>query len=157
MGGAICISEVIAISPSNLDSSLCFFHPSVSHDVLSETHKFPEAFSCLQDKVLPCYGDSFLNVWSGGASQGPLQTYGMRICILNRSPLRTTCPASRMVPLLSSLHFYLAILASLPSFQCSNLLLKSVHLTITTCLQSLLQSQTPFKVLSTESSQQLLR
>ena len=27
-------SEVIDISPSNLDSSLCFFQPSVSHDVL---------------------------------------------------------------------------------------------------------------------------
>ena len=26
--------EVIDISPSNLDSSLCFFQPSVSHDVL---------------------------------------------------------------------------------------------------------------------------
>ena len=25
-GGVICISEVIDISPSNLDSSLCFFH-----------------------------------------------------------------------------------------------------------------------------------
>ena len=33
-GDVICISEVIDISPSNLDSSLCFFHPSVSHDVL---------------------------------------------------------------------------------------------------------------------------
>ena len=33
-GGVICISEVIDISPSNLDSSLCFFQPSVSHDVL---------------------------------------------------------------------------------------------------------------------------
>src|SRR5574338_461812 len=31
-GGVICISEVIDISPSNLDSSLCFFQPSVSHD-----------------------------------------------------------------------------------------------------------------------------
>ena len=29
-----CISEVIDISPSNLDSSLCFFQSSVSHDVL---------------------------------------------------------------------------------------------------------------------------
>ena len=29
-----CISEVIDISPSNLDSSLCSFQPSVSHDVL---------------------------------------------------------------------------------------------------------------------------
>ena len=33
-GGVICISEVIDISPSNLDSSLCFFQPSISHDVL---------------------------------------------------------------------------------------------------------------------------
>ena len=32
--GVICISEVIDISPSNLDPSLCFFQPSVSHDVL---------------------------------------------------------------------------------------------------------------------------
>ena len=32
--GVICISEVIDISPSNLDSSLCFFQSSVSHDVL---------------------------------------------------------------------------------------------------------------------------
>src|SRR5574341_1409920 len=33
-GGIICISEVIDISPSNLDSSLCFFQSSVSHDIL---------------------------------------------------------------------------------------------------------------------------
>ena len=33
-GGVTCISEVIDISPSNLDSSLCFFQSSVSHDVL---------------------------------------------------------------------------------------------------------------------------
>ena len=26
-GGVICISEVIDISPGNLDSSLCFFQP----------------------------------------------------------------------------------------------------------------------------------
>ena len=32
--GVICISEVIDISPGNLDSSLCFFQPSTSHDVL---------------------------------------------------------------------------------------------------------------------------
>ena len=30
----MCISEVIDISPGNLDSSLCFFQPRVSHDVL---------------------------------------------------------------------------------------------------------------------------
>ena len=33
-GGVICISEVIDISPSNLDSSLCFIQPGISHDVL---------------------------------------------------------------------------------------------------------------------------
>ena len=33
-GSVICISEVIDISPGNLDSSLCFIQPSVSHDVL---------------------------------------------------------------------------------------------------------------------------
>ena len=33
-GGVICISQVIDISPSSLDSSLCFFQPSISHDVL---------------------------------------------------------------------------------------------------------------------------
>ena len=32
-GGVIWVSEVMDISPSNLDSSLCFFQPSVSHDV----------------------------------------------------------------------------------------------------------------------------
>ena len=31
---SICISEVIDISPGNLDSSLCFFQSSISHDVL---------------------------------------------------------------------------------------------------------------------------
>ena len=33
-GGVICISEVIDISPGNLDSSLCFIQPSILHDVL---------------------------------------------------------------------------------------------------------------------------
>ena len=33
-GGIICKSEVIDISPSNLDSSLCFFQSSISHHVL---------------------------------------------------------------------------------------------------------------------------
>ena len=32
--GIICTSEVVDISPSNLDSSLCFSQSSVSHDVL---------------------------------------------------------------------------------------------------------------------------
>ena len=33
-GGVICISEVVDISPGNLDSSLCFIQSSISHDVL---------------------------------------------------------------------------------------------------------------------------
>ena len=32
-GGVICISEVIDISPCNLDSSLCFIQPTILHDV----------------------------------------------------------------------------------------------------------------------------
>ena len=32
--GIICISEVLDISPGNLDSNLCFIQPSISHDVL---------------------------------------------------------------------------------------------------------------------------
>ena len=32
-GGVICISEVIDISPSNLDSSLCFIQPGISHGI----------------------------------------------------------------------------------------------------------------------------
>ena len=32
---SVCISEVIDISPGNLDSSLCFIQPDISHDVLS--------------------------------------------------------------------------------------------------------------------------
>ena len=33
-GGVICISEVIDVSPGNLDSSLCFIQTGISHDVL---------------------------------------------------------------------------------------------------------------------------
>ena len=33
-GCIICISEVIDISPGNLDSSLCFIQPGISHDIL---------------------------------------------------------------------------------------------------------------------------
>ena len=33
-GGVLCISEVIDISPSNLDSTLCFIQPGISHEVL---------------------------------------------------------------------------------------------------------------------------
>ena len=33
-GGVICMSEIIDISPGNLDSSVCFFQPSVSYDIL---------------------------------------------------------------------------------------------------------------------------
>ena len=38
-GSVICISEVINISPGNLDSSLCFIQPSISPDVLCKLNK----------------------------------------------------------------------------------------------------------------------
>src|SRR5574340_282037 len=51
-GGAICISEVIDISPGNLDSSLCFFQPSISHDVLcGEGNGIPLQYSCLENPI----------------------------------------------------------------------------------------------------------
>ena len=37
LSGKPCISEVIDISPGNLDSSLCFIQPTISHDVLHPT------------------------------------------------------------------------------------------------------------------------
>ena len=33
-GGVICMSEVIDISPGNLNSSLCFIQPGISYDML---------------------------------------------------------------------------------------------------------------------------
>ena len=33
MSGVICLSEVIVISPGNLDSTLCFIQPRILHDV----------------------------------------------------------------------------------------------------------------------------
>ena len=33
-GGVICISKVIDVSPSILDSSLCLTQPGISHDAL---------------------------------------------------------------------------------------------------------------------------
>ena len=35
ISGIICISEAVNISPGNLDPSLCFIQPGISHDVLS--------------------------------------------------------------------------------------------------------------------------
>ena len=34
LGGVLCLSEVIDIFPSNLDSSLRFIQPNILHDVL---------------------------------------------------------------------------------------------------------------------------
>ena len=33
-GVSSAVSEVVDVSPGNLDSSLCFIQPSISHDVL---------------------------------------------------------------------------------------------------------------------------
>ena len=38
---SICISEVIDISPGNLDSNLCFIQSNISHDVLCISYFFP--------------------------------------------------------------------------------------------------------------------
>ena len=52
--GIICIFEVIDISLSNLDSSLCFIQPSVSHDVLCQNHRTIQLYN---SKVNPNVND----------------------------------------------------------------------------------------------------
>ena len=53
-GGIICISEVICISPSNLDSSLCFLQPIIIQLLLLFANKGPNNQS---------YGFSSSHVW----------------------------------------------------------------------------------------------
>ena len=70
-GSVICVSEVTDISPGNLDSSLCFLQPSISHDVLSQlqiyfvtfniqfllltTKREPLGLMVLQAKISRCF------------------------------------------------------------------------------------------------------
>ena len=61
-GGTICISEVINVFPSNLDSSLCFIQPTFSHDVLScklnkQVYSFPnlEPVCCSMSSSNCCF------------------------------------------------------------------------------------------------------
>ena len=62
-GGIICISEVIDISPSNLDSSLCFIKPCISHDTLHISYISRVTIYSL-DKLLSQFGTSLLfHVW----------------------------------------------------------------------------------------------
>ena len=60
-GGVICISEVIGISPINLDSSLWFIQLCISHDVLCVEVKESDniqpchtPFPILNQSVVPC-------------------------------------------------------------------------------------------------------
>ena len=59
-GGVICISEVIDISPSDLDSSLGFIQPGISHFVYKLNKHGdniqPEItlFSILNESIVPC-------------------------------------------------------------------------------------------------------
>ena len=46
-GGVICIFEVTDISSGNLDSSLCFFQPSIYKVVLVSAIQWSEFFICL--------------------------------------------------------------------------------------------------------------
>ena len=68
-GGVICISEVIDISPDNLDSSLCFFPSSVSHDGLCIEVKAGWQYTALTysfsylEPVCCSMSSSFLNVY----------------------------------------------------------------------------------------------
>ena len=48
-GGVIGISEVVVISPGNLDSSLCFIQPIISHD-----HNHDGVITHLEPDILEC-------------------------------------------------------------------------------------------------------
>ena len=56
----ICISEVIDISPSNLDSSLCFIQPGISHDAYKlnkesdNIQPWCTPFPILNQSIIPC-------------------------------------------------------------------------------------------------------
>ena len=58
-GGIICISEIIDISPGNLDSSLCFIQSSISHKYSAYVKISRETISSL-DMLLPLFGTSLL-------------------------------------------------------------------------------------------------
>ena len=58
--GVICISEVIDISAGNLNSSLCFIQPSVSHDVLCIKVKINRMTICSLDGLLSQFGASLV-------------------------------------------------------------------------------------------------
>ena len=61
-GGAICISQIIDISPGNLDSSLCFIQPNILHNVLcihlneqgDNIQPGPTPFLIWNQSVVPC-------------------------------------------------------------------------------------------------------
>ena len=58
-GFELALGEVIDISPGNLDSSLCFFQSSISHDVLCiKLNKQGEIYSL--DVLLLLFGTSLL-------------------------------------------------------------------------------------------------
>ena len=65
-GGVICISEVIDISPGNLESSLCFIQPSVSHDVLCIEVKISRVTIYSLDVLLSLFGKMVqINLFGG--------------------------------------------------------------------------------------------
>ena len=72
MGGIICISEVIDISPGNLDSSLCFIQSSTNRTLCTRTHVKGAVTPKETDLDLPVsVQESPVEAWvSGGLLQG---------------------------------------------------------------------------------------
>ena len=80
-GGVICISEVIDISPCNLDSSLCFILPGILYDILSAAKSLQSCLTLcdprdgsppgspipgiLQARTLEWVAISFSSAWKG--------------------------------------------------------------------------------------------
>ena len=81
-GGVICISEVIDISPGNLDSSLCFFQPSVSHGSLGLVIilQIQDASNCLfyQHDILCVKYFQVIPIKTSHRASPPPSSMGMR-------------------------------------------------------------------------------
>ena len=81
MGDVICISEIIDIYPGNLDSSLCFIQPGISHDVFCRSvlaamdraaEAWPrEATPCLRSGVVAKRSYPVSKVRGGGREELP--------------------------------------------------------------------------------------
>ena len=103
MGDIICTSEVIDISPSNRDSSLCFLQPSVSHDILciklnkqcDNIQPWCTPFPIWDESVVPCPVLAVASWPAYRILKRQVRWSGIPISLLTRRESDTTVQLSR--------------------------------------------------------------